>query len=242
MTRVYIADALAAGMELNLPEDSAHHLAQVLRMRAGASLTLFDGRGGEYAAEILVCERRRVAVRVLRHEAVDRESRLQLTLAQCVSKGERMDYTLQKAVELGASAFVPLLSSRSVVKLDAERWDKKLEHWRGVIVSACEQSGRTRVPGLASIEKLEHWLELNAADSALHLVLAPGAAATLKSLPIAQQITLLAGPEGGLSEAEIALALRHGFTALSLGPRVLRTETAGVAAMAALQALSGDLG
>lgn len=242
MTRVYLADALAAGMELNLPDDSAHHLAQVLRMRAGAPLILFDGCGGEYAAEILVCERRRVTVKVLRHEAVERESKLQLTLAQCVSKGERMDYTLQKAVELGASAFVPLLSSRSVVKLDAERWEKKLEHWRGVIVSACEQSGRTRVPGLASIDKLEHWLAANKSPSDLRLMLVPGAAATLKSLPVSPRITLLAGPEGGLSEDEIAFAMRCGFTALSLGPRVLRTETAGVAALAALQALSGDLG
>jgi len=242
MTRIYVANKLAPDTELNLPDDSAHHLVQVLRMRAGAQLTLFDGRGGEYAAEIIFCERRRVAVRVLGYEAVDRESKLQLTLAQCVSKGERMDYTFQKAVELGASTFVPLLSSRSVVKLDAERWEKKLEHWRGVIISACEQSGRTHVPGLASIEKLEQWLAANTPASDLRLVLVPGAAATLKSLPVSRQITLLAGPEGGLSEAEIALAMRCGFTALNLGPRVLRTETAGVAALAALQALSGDLG
>ncbi|MDB5985319.1 MAG: rRNA ((1498)-N(3))-methyltransferase [Nevskia sp.] len=242
MTRIYVEQGLALGAELNLPEAAAHHLVQVLRVRVGEMLTLFDGRGGEYAAEIVACERRRVGVRVQRRIDIDRESKLRLTLAQCVSKGERMDYTLQKAVELGVSALVPLLSSRSVVKLDAERWEKKLEHWRGVIVSACEQSGRTRVPTLAQVEKLESWAAAGAAHSGLRLVLAPGASTTLKSLSPAQHITLLAGPEGGLSEDEIALVVRHGFTALSLGPRVLRTETAGVAALAALQALSGDLG
>jgi len=242
MTRIHVEQRLAPGIELDLPDAAAHHLAQVLRARVGSALKLFDGRGGEYAAEILVCERRRVSVRVQQQLDVDRESQLNLRLAQCVSKGERMDYTLQKAVELGASALVPLLSARSVVRLDAERWDKKLEHWRGVIVSACEQSGRTRVPPLAQVEKLETWLVAGAAEPGLRLVLAPGARATLKSLPPAASITLLAGPEGGLSEDEIALAVRHGFTPLGLGPRVLRTETAGVAALAALQALSGDLG
>jgi 16S rRNA (uracil1498-N3)-methyltransferase len=242
MTRVYVAGALAVGAELNLPDAAAHHLAQVLRVRVGETLTLFDGRGGEYLAEIAACERRRVVARIQRHVEVDRESKLELTLAQCVSKGERMDYTLQKAVELGVSTLVPLLSARSVVKLDAERWDKKLEHWRGVIVSACEQSGRTRLPALAAVEKLESWIAAAAADPGLRLVLAPGARATLKSLPPAPRITLLAGPEGGLGEDEIAAAVRQGFTPLSLGPRVLRTETAGVAALAALQALSGDLG
>ena len=241
MTRIFVDDVLAAGSERDLPDDAAHHLAQVLRARAGDALVLFDGRGGEYEAEILLAERRRVRVRITAHRAVDRESKLELRLAQCVSKGERMDYTLQKAVELGVAQLVPLLSARSVVKLDAERWDKKLEHWRGVIVSACEQSGRTRVPSLAPVQKLEHWLAASD-DGDLRLILAPGAGATLRTLPAASRISLLVGPEGGFSDDEVVLAQRHGFVALGLGPRVLRTETAGVAALAALQALHGDLG
>lgn len=240
MTRVHVAMPLAVGDVFQLPGDAAHHVAQVLRMRAGEPLILFNGEGGEYAAVIEAVQRRAVRVRVDAFDPVDRESRLSLTLAQCVSKGDRMDYTIQKAVELGVAAIVPLLSARSVVKLDGERWEKKLDHWRGVIVSACEQSGRTRVPMLAPVQKLESWLP--SSGEGLRLVLAPNAGVSLKTLPPAAAITLLVGPEGGLSDDEIALASRAGYTGVRLGPRVLRTETAGVAALAAAQALWGDLG
>lgn len=241
MTRIFVASALTAGAELDLPDEAARHVAQVLRMRAGEALTLFDGRGGEYAAVIVDAGRRDVRVRIDQHYPVDRESRLDVTLAQCVSKGDRMDYTIQKAVELGVSRIVPLLSERSVVKLDAERWDKKLEHWRGVAVSACEQSGRTRVPEVTAVQKLDAWLAAPA-EGRLRLVLAPTESVSLRTLDAAAAIALLIGPEGGLSDGEIAAARRAGCIGIGLGPRVLRTETAGVATLAALQVLWGDLG
>jgi 16S rRNA (uracil1498-N3)-methyltransferase len=238
MTRVFVDGPLLADARVTLPEAAARHVGQVLRMRVGEALTLFDGGGGEYAAVIEAVERREVAVRLGRFDAVDRESPLVLTLAQCISKGDRMDYTIQKAVELGVTEIVPVLSARSVVKLDAERWDKKLEHWRGVVVSACEQSGRTRVPNVAPVQTLSRWMP---AATGLRLMLAPGGEKSLKSLQ-PEPATLLVGPEGGLADDEIAQARRVGFVPLGLGPRVLRTETAGVALIAALQAAWGDLG
>lgn len=240
MTRIHVPVLLTAGARLDLPEEAARHVAQVLRMKAGEPLTLFNGEGGEHAATILVAGRRDVSVEIGLHDPVDRESRLEITLAQCVSKGERMDFTVQKAVELGVSRIVPLLSERSVVKLDAERWDKKLEHWRGIATSACEQSGRTRIPEIAAVQKLDSWLAT--ANDALRLVLAPTESVSLRNLPPASGIALLIGPEGGLSEAEIAAARRAGCVGIGLGPRILRTETAGVAALAMLQLLWGDLG
>lgn len=239
MTRVYVEAALRTGEALALPEAAARHVGQVLRMRAGEPLILFDGRGGEYAATIERVDRREVTVRVGAHDPVERESPLVLTLAQCVSKGDRMDYTLQKAVELGVTAIVPLLSARSVVRLDAERWDKKLEHWRGVVIAACEQSGRTRVPPIEPVRSLASGLP---SASGLRLVLAPGGRQTLKSIEFVPPATLLVGPEGGLEENEIQQAERAGFIRLGLGPRVLRTETAGVALIAAAQSQWGDLG
>ncbi|MDP3294460.1 MAG: 16S rRNA (uracil(1498)-N(3))-methyltransferase [Nevskia sp.] len=240
MTRIHIPVPLTVGTSLDLPDDAARHVAQVLRMKVGEPLTLFNGDGGEYAATITATGRRDVSVSVDRFDPVDRESRLAITLAQCVSKGERMDYTVQKAVELGVTRILPLLSERSVVKLDAERWDKKLEHWRGIATSACEQSGRTRLPEVAAVQKLDAWLA--SSDQALRLVLAPTESVSLRSLAGATNIALLIGPEGGLSDHEIAAARRAGCIGIGLGPRVLRTETAGVAALAALQLLWGDLG
>ena len=240
MTRIHIPEPLAVDARFELPEGAARHVAQVLRMRAGELLTLFNGAGGEYDAVIEAVERRCVRVRVENYRDIERESRLSLTLAQCVSKGERMDYTVQKAVELGVGGIVPLLSARSVVKLDGERWEKKLEHWRGIAVAASEQSGRTRLPHVHPVQKLDAWLAT--ATAGTRLVLAPGGHHALKELPPALDATLLVGPEGGLDDQEIALAVHRGFTAIGLGPRVLRTETAGVAALAALQALWGDLG
>lgn len=241
MTRIHVAVPLAVGAELGLPDDAARHVAQVLRMRVGEALTLFDGHGGEYAAVIVEAGRREVRVRIGDHHPVDRESRLDITLVQCVSKGDRMDYTIQKAVELGVTRIVPVLSERGVVKLDAERWDKKLEHWRGVAISACEQSGRTRLPPVAAVQKLDTWLATPAAG-ALRLVLSPTGSASLRRLELSTEIALLVGPEGGLSDNEIAAARRAGCIGIGLGPRVLRTETAGVATLAALQLLWGDLG
>lgn len=238
MTRLYLSIALAEGGTIALPEAAARHAVQVLRLGPGAALTLFNGAGGEFEAVLDSVGKRTTTVLVGAHRAVERESALALTLAQCVSKGERMDYTIQKAVELGVSCIQPLLSSRSVVKLDAQRWEKRQEHWQGVVIAACEQCGRNRLPELLPVQALSSWLT----DSEeLRLVLAPGNARTLRKLPLVTAASLLVGPEGGLSEDEIAAALQNGCTAVGLGPRVLRTETAGVAALAALQALWGDL-
>lgn len=236
-TRVYLDQPLASGASITLVEDAARHLVQVLRMAAGDSFIAFNGQGGEYEAVLEAVSKRGATARIGRFFDTNRESPLRVTLAQSVSKGERMDYTLQKAVELGVSAIVPLVTEHGVVRLDGERWDKKLEHWRGVMNSACEQTGRTQVPTLAPVAKLYDWLPK---ASGLRLVLEPTFGVTLKSLTPAQDVTLLIGPEGGLSEAEVQSAIQQGFTAVKVGPRVLRTETAGPATLAALQALWGD--
>jgi 16S rRNA (uracil1498-N3)-methyltransferase len=242
MSRIYFAEPLSEGARVELPDGAFRHLVQVLRLREGETFTAFDGRGGEYDAVLVEVGRRSAAARMLAHDDVDRESPLDLTLAQCISKGERMDYSLQKAVELGVTRIVPLISGRSVVRLDEGRWEKKMEHWRGVVISACEQSGRTRLPVLEDVQALPTWLDGERAHGE-RLTLDPQGRHTLRQLPRPNgPLTLLVGPEGGLSEGELAHAQRGGFFGIRIGPRTLRTETAGVAALAALQALWGDWG
>jgi len=239
VSRIYLPLALAENAQLTLPEEAFRHLVQVLRLREGEAFTAFSGDGGEYEATLVEVGKRSASARLGPRREVDRESPLQLTLAQCVSKGERMDFTLQKAVELGVQRIVPLLSTRSVVRLDGERWEKKLEHWRGVLISACEQCGRTRLPELSPVQALERWLP-DCSESGHRLLLDPAGDAGLGGLVAARSVSLLIGPEGGLAADEIALARHHGFQATRTGPRVLRTETAGVAVLAALQAVWGD--
>lgn len=240
MTRVFLPQPLAAGSEIALSEEAFRHLVQVLRMREGEGFVAFNGEGGEYRATLTQVGKRNAGARMEAFDAVDRESPRPLHLAQCVSKGDRMDYTLQKAVELGVSDIQPLLSSRSVVRMDGERWEKKLDHWRGVIVSACEQSGRTRIPQLHAVQALTVWLDAGG-GAGERLTLDPLASHGLREMSEPQgAVTLLVGPEGGLSEAELDAARRAGYVGVRLGPRVLRTETAGVAALAAIQALWGD--
>lgn len=240
--RIHFPVPLQRDSTLTLPDDAFRHLVQVLRLRQNETFIAFDGNGGEYQAELLEIGKREARARIGAFLDVERESPLDLSLAQCISKGDRMDYTLQKAVELGVTRIVPLHSSRSVVRLDADRWDKKLEHWRGVISSACEQSGRTRVPQLAEIEALPSWLDRDCAHGE-RLTLDPLAHHGLRELPAPRgPVTLLVGPEGGLSEHELNRAREAGFTGIRMGPRVLRTETAGIAALAAMQAMWGDWG
>ncbi len=239
---IYLDAELLPGTAISLPPSAANHL-RVLRLRPGDTVRLFNGDGAEYPARVLRLERRDAELQVLNRIAVDRESPLRITLVQGISKGERMDYTIQKAVELGVARVLPVFTERSVVQLAGDRLQKRHEHWQGVIVAACEQSGRNTLPELLSPRPLAAALSALEPHDA-RLVLAPDGDLTLKNVGVtsAQPITLLIGPEGGFTAEELEQAERHGFKALRLGPRVLRTETAGVAALAALQLLGGDLG
>ncbi len=240
MSRVYLPGPWAEGQTLPLTEPAHRHLIQVLRLRDGDTVTVFDGVGHEAAARLTDIGKRSGNLRLGAVTTPNRESPLDITLLQCVSKGDRMDYTLQKAVELGVTRIQPLRSERSVVKLDAERWDKKQAHWEGVIISACEQSGRARLPALLPVAALDEAIRALPAET-LKLTLLPGAETGLRALPApASGIALLIGPEGGLSDHEATRARAAGFISVHLGPRVLRTETAGVATLAALQVLWGD--
>jgi 16S rRNA (uracil1498-N3)-methyltransferase len=240
--RAYVDLEMQEGDIVTLPAPVYQHLVVVLRRIRGDTVTLFNGRGGEYGATIEAVARKTVTARVTQFRDVQRESPLQVTLGQAVSKGERMDYAIQKAVELGVTTIQPLVTDHVVVRLDAERWQRKREHWQSVAVSACEQSGRTRVPAVAPVVDLRDWINA-VPGTALRLVLAPTggvAAGTLKHG--GQAVWLLVGPEGGLSEQESRLVDISGFTALSLGPRTLRSETAGVVALSVMQSLWGDVG
>jgi len=237
--RFFCPSALAPGAVLGLPENAARHAARVLRLVAGDAITLFDGRGGEYGAHIVSVRKDEVAAEVGERRPVERESPLHILLTQALQSGDKMDLTVQKAVELGVAAIQPVGSRRSVVRLDGERALRRVEHWRGVAASACEQCGRNRVPDVAPLEPLERWLA-KPATAPLRLMLAPQAALTLPDLPPARSLELLIGAEGGLDPQEVAMAEAAGFVGVRLGPRVLRTETAGLAAVAAIQTLWGD--
>ncbi len=237
--RIYVDQELQSGQIFQLPEAAGHHVARVLRMQSHDPLRLFNGKGGEYGAKILSIHKSSVKVEVSFFSAMERESSILIELAQGVSKGEKMDFTIQKAVELGVHKIVPLITLFSNVRLDEKRMKKKHSHWQKVIISACEQCGRNRIPLLAPFMKPEQWLKETNAD--LKLILAPDAEHTLADLPgRPQNISLVIGPEGGLSRSEIRELERHGYTAIRLGPRVLRTETAALATIAALQNQFGD--
>ena len=241
--RFFCPVPLAVGSSIELPENAARHANRVLRLVAGDDLVLFNGEGGEFAAQIVAVGKDRVAVEVNAHRSVEREAPVHLVLVQALQTGDKMDLTIQKAVELGASAIVPVVSRRSVMRLAGERAQRRVEHWRGVVTAACEQCGRNRLPKVMPISMLEQWLASPAMPSTRRLTLAPDAANTLRNLaPPApgSRIELLIGAEGGLAPEEIALAEQAGFVGIRLGPRVLRTETAGLAALAAMQCLWGD--
>lgn len=240
MTRLYFPGVIPPHGVCVAPPEQAHHVAHVLRLAAGDAVVIFDGRGLEYAATIERIGKSGVTLRVGEPREVDRESPLTVTLAQGISSGERMDYTVQKAVELGVGAIQPLATERSVVRLDAARAAKRLAHWQAVAIAACEQCGRNRVPSVLPVVPFTAWLGAGGATG-LRLTLAPGASATLRDLARPREpVMLLAGPEGGLSPRERNDAQAAGYTPIRLGPRVLRTETAALAALAAMQTLWGD--
>lgn len=237
--RFYLDQPLAPGARFSLPPGPARHAARALRLGVDDVVTLFNGRGGEFAARIERIHRDDVAVSVSGFSDVERESPLRVMLAQGISSGERMDYTLQKAVELGVAAIQPIAARRSVVKLAGERADRRVVHWQGVVASACEQCGRNQVPVVAPPLPLAQWLGQQQGGRLLFL--SPLAAAQLAELPppVAPD-WLVAGPEGGFEADEIAALHAAGATPVRLGPRVLRTETAALAALAAMQTLWGD--
>lgn len=247
-TRVYVDAPLEDGTRIMLEGSAASHVTRVLRLRVGEALTLFNGRGGEYAAQIDKAHGESVTVAVGEHSREERESPLALTLAQGLSRGERMDWVVQKATELGVTSLAPLLTERSVVRLDAQQAGRKLNHWRAIAIAACEQCGRNRLPQVTPPVTLRDFLRSSAsgpADGAaarVRLLLSPAAERGIADLSAAPKaVTVLVGPEGGLTREEEDDALGAGFTAVRLGPRVLRTETAAIAALTALQREFGDL-
>lgn len=239
--RVHVASPLSPDADVLLPEAAAYHVARVLRLRAGASVTAFDGSGSDYRCEVLEVRGDEVRVRVGARTAGLPESPLRITLVQAVSRSERMDWTLQKATELGVRTIVPVLSARSVVRLDERQAERKLRHWQAIVAAACEQCGRSVVPEVRAPRELARHLD-SAAREGQRLVLSPSGPSSLAGLAsVGTRVELLIGPEGGLEDAELDRAVGAGFTPVRLGPRVLRTETAGMVALAVLQALWGDL-
>ena len=240
--RIHVDEPLSPGAGLSLPAQAGEHVARVLRLGEGAPLVLFNGDGHDYAAVITHVGKREVRTRIEGRQAITNESPLPLTLAQGVARGEKMDLIVQKATELGVARIVPLLTERSEVRLDQARAEKRLAHWRAIAASACEQSGRARLPQILPTQPLEGWLGALPQDGALRLALLPEGDQSARSLGFGPAGGLLVvGPEGGLGERDVAGLAAAGFTGLRLGPRVLRTETAGLAALAALQALHGDI-
>ncbi|HMM46695.1 MAG TPA: 16S rRNA (uracil(1498)-N(3))-methyltransferase [Thiobacillaceae bacterium] len=237
--RFYLDERLAPGARLSLPAGPARHAARALRLGIGDAVTLFNGTGGEYAARIERIHRDDVAVTITGFTDVERESPLRVILAQGISSGERMDYTLQKAVELGVRAIQPIAAKRSVVKLAGERADRRVLHWQGVVASACEQCGRNHVPAVGTPLSLADWLGTQPPGRLLFL--SPGAETRLADLPAPISTDcLVAGPEGGFQADELAALQAAEAIPIRLGPRVLRTETAALAALAAMQTLWGD--
>lgn len=239
--RFYSQAKLALGAEVKLSENAAIHAVRVLRMNVGDAAVLFNGDGHDYASELTTVKKNMVIAKVVGREAVENESPLDITLLQGISSGDRMDYTIQKAVELGVSHIQPIATERSVVKLNQARAEKRLLHWQGVVISACEQSGRAVVPTVAMPQTLSQWLAGHPSNKACRLLLNPVGATRFASLEKPQDaIQLLIGAEGGLSQAEVEMAVAQGFQSVVLGPRVLRTETAALVALSTMQTLWGD--
>jgi len=243
LSRIHVDARLAKGIRLALPDSATAHLLRVLRLGIGDACVLFNGDGHDYAATIVSVAKKIAEIEVSDAYPIDNESPLRITLAQSLARGEKMDWIIQKATELGVVAIQPIVSERTEVKLDGERADKRRAHWRAVAIAACEQCGRARLPSIAEPLAL-HQYAATLDPELLKLMLDPDAEPTLRTLSLAgrSDIELAIGPEGGFSQRDLAQLKAAGFLGLRLGPRVLRTETAGLAALAALQVLCGDCG
>ncbi len=239
MTRLYSEAPLAGLTTLTLDASEAHYAARVLRLKPGRDVVLFDGRGGEYRARVEAVERRRVQLAVGEHVATDRLPALTTTLVQGVAGGERMDVVVQKTTELGVTRIVPVITERSQRRPGRDERTRRQAHWRRVALAACRQCGRNRLPDIAEPLPLADWLHAERA-AAERVLLSPAADEPLRVPGRPAAIEVLIGPEGGLADDEAALARANGFTAATLGPRILRTETAAIAALAALRALTGE--
>lgn len=241
LPRFYTTQALNTGESIQLEASPSHHLLRVLRLQAGEPVQLFNGNGREYRAVLEASDGKLARLAVTAEHRPQRESGLHISLGQGISRGERMDLVVQKAVELGANRITPLWTRRSQVRLSGKRLDKRQDHWRGIVQAACEQSGRVLIPELQAATGLDKWLQAPPADT-LRLVLDPGADTTLHALQHPACVQVLIGPEGGFEEQEVEAAVAAGFQRIRLGARVLRTETAALATLAALQTLWGDFG
>ncbi len=242
LTRVYIDQALREGSHVTLPENAGGHLVRVLRLREGEACVLFNGDGHDYDARLLAVTKRSVEAEIVGARAIDSESPLRIVLLQGIARGEKMDLILQKATELGVAAIAPVFADRTEVRLDGERLEKRIAHWRSVVIAACEQSGRARIPELLPARGLAE-AAASLDGETMKLTLDPLGELRFETLasPQRHEIVIGIGPEGGWSDKDRAILRTHGFRGLRLGPRVLRTETAGLAAIAALQAKFGDL-
>ena len=239
--RIHVPAPLHVGAVLSLPEQAGEHLSRVLRLEPGHPLILFNGDGCEYHGRLAALARRTVTAEVTDRREVSRESPLRLTLIQGVARGDKMDWILQKATELGVVRIVPVITERTEVRLDEDRAGKRLAHWIQVVASACEQCGRNTLPEVVAPQKLLHACANLGDDPAARFALLPEAETGPRAIgALPHGALLLIGPEGGLSDHDIAIARNAGFRGLRIGPRILRTETAGIAAIAALQATAGD--
>lgn len=236
--RFYDPQSLQLNQLVELNDAVVQHVCRALRMRVGDELILFNGDGLEYKAQLETVEKRRASARIIQQDDRCIESPLDIRIGQSLSRGERMDYAVQKATEMGMQQMFPLFSERCEVKLSTDRQDKRIRHWQQVAISACEQSGRCKVPTISAPQTLEQWIKQE--DAELKLVLHHHTATPLAEMDAPESIALLIGPEGGLTEQEVELARDHGFQPVAFGPRVMRTETAPVAALALLQYLWGD--
>jgi 16S rRNA (uracil1498-N3)-methyltransferase len=240
LTRIYFDHPLSSGATLPLDERNRHHLLNVLRLPQDQEIVVFNGQGGEYGARLKITGKK-AQIEIATFHNVNRESNLKLNLVQAISSSDRMDYTVQKAAELGVTEISPVYSERSQHRLNAERMEKKLQHWQGVIISACEQSGRCILPVLNKAITLAEWVATYAKSSTRRYILDPDTAEHSLSVDSNNGIAMLVGPEGGFSPAEVDNAIRNGCIPVRLGPRIFRTETAGVVAAAILQGMAGDL-